>query len=391
MTGLLLKTAMPLLLGGLAFGQCSAAPSADAAAGGGTVSVSDARSLNARLAGARGGETILVAPGDYGEIWIRNRNYPKPVTIKAAQPGTDLGRLRIAGSSNIGFSGLTFHLDLAPEEKRSLPAILIQDSSGISFHRVHIHGSLDGDPGNDGYGMRVIGSQDISLTGSRMEQLGKGAVFIKTSGIEVSNNDIHDIRSDGLDFAQASSVVIDGNRFRDFYPVKGDHADGIQFLTKGMNAPSTDIRITNNVLMQGKGLGMQGIFIKDETKVLPYRDVLIANNLVYINTYNGIAVANGRDVKVTGNTVLSEPGDKFRLRIVFWDVEGAELTDNVADIYLPFESANIAMNGNLILDDSPGEARRIPNLAAGPASTLADLVIPGRGFQPAAAVSPKQQ
>ncbi len=45
-----------------------------------TVTVSNMDQLGAAFGRARGGETILIAPGDYGMLFLRGRSFPSLVT-----------------------------------------------------------------------------------------------------------------------------------------------------------------------------------------------------------------------------------------------------------------------------------------------------------------------
>src|SRR5690606_37311848 len=77
-----------------------------------------------------------------------------------------------------------------------------------------------------------------------------------------------------------------------------------------------DIVIRNNVIETGSGSGMQGVFLRDETGVLPYQRVTIDNNIVIgKNMSNGIMVSHGNDVRITNNTVISPTDDSYPVRI----------------------------------------------------------------------------
>jgi hypothetical protein len=212
----------------------------------------------------------------------------------------------------------------------------VSGSSNITFDSVYFHGSLDGDPNNDGGGIDVCqGSKNITIVNSEFEQLYRAATFGGTDGITLIGNKVHDIRSDGFDFTRVSNVLIDSNSFTNFSVITGDHPDAIQFWTKNSTRPSTDIVIRNNQIMQGSGKSMQGIFMADEMGTLPYQRVTIENNLVYTEKHgNGIAVLGGQDVLVQNNTVVSPVDDTVQVAIRLGNVTNGMVTGNITDIVM---------------------------------------------------------
>ena len=350
------------------------------------ITVKNAADLATKLAAAKGGETFLLAPGNYGLVAIKRRNFATPITIQSAS-GTDPAKivnLAITESSGIRVRGLDLGAPLADGEaqKGARNCAQVTNSNRISFDRVHVYGSLDGDPTNDRDGIGVRGSHHVTVSNSTFEQLGRGMGFGSSQDITVSNNVFRNMSTDGIDFAQVQRVKVDGNSFTNFKPKDGDHPDAIQFWTAGTPAASTDISITNNQIMMGGPIGTQGIFMRDEVGTLPYERVKIDNNLIYINNgYNGIGVLGGKNVTVTGNSVLSQTSDTLKLRINLTNVAGAQVSGNVTDQLLATGSTNVTYGTNYILCSDPSKTALIPNLLNGIGTTATDLVIEGMGYQ----------
>jgi hypothetical protein len=248
---------------------------------------------------------------------------------------------------------------------------------------VHVHGSLDGNPLNDGSGMQVSASKQISITNSEFQEGFRGLAILQTKDVRVIGNRFHTLRSDGVDLAQVNDVLIDSNHFTDFYKQPGDHPDGIQFWTSNTTAPSTDIIVQNNQIVQRGGAPMQGIFFRDELGTFPFERVRIINNLVYQAIMpNGITVMGGRDIIVTGNSTLSPPGDKVSVWIRLENVERATMTSNVADRYVQRgNNREIRQQDNIALNDERKISRSIRGLAEGLGASPAALITDRGGYQ----------
>lgn len=276
-------------------------------------SVRDVAGLLAALKSARGGETILLAPGVYSGINLRAAaTFDKPVTITSADPQKRavLTDFAIYSAKGLTFSNLEF-VPLAPDLTRggSYWAFRILSSRDIRIDRVSVHGSLDDNTSNDPSGLQFRLSNDVSVTNSEFQQLERGMLVAYTDGITASGNHVHDIRSDGFDFADVRNVKITGNTFRNFNPVGEDHPDAIQFWTKGTKNASRDIMIANNVILRGAKNYTHGIFFRDETEAMPYEHVTIANNLIVGTGYHGISITGAHGLEVTDNVLVTFSGE----------------------------------------------------------------------------------
>ena len=342
--------------------------------------------LATKLAAARGGETFVLAPGNYGLLTIKSRNFATPITITSADANNPakIEQINITGSRGIAFTGLDMGSPLSASETASAchNTAQITNSSYISFDRVHVYGSLDGNPTNDRDGLNFRGSNNIAVTNSTFEQLSRGLLIGSSQDVTLSGNMFKNMSTDGMDFAAVQRVAITGNTFTNFTPKAGDHPDAIQFWTSGTTVASSDISITNNKIMMGGPEGTQGIFLRDETGALPYQRVTIDNNLVYINSgYNGITVAGGNTIAVTNNTVVSQTTDTLKLRINLSAVTNGTVANNVSDQFLSNCNTNLSVSNNIFFADQPSKTSLVPNLCSGLLATASDLIISGIGYQ----------
>ena len=347
--------------------------------------VSNNTQLVDAIRSARAGSTILLAAGNYSALTISRRNFDATVTIRSADKArpAHLAGIHVGNSRGILFKDIVIGRSLQPGERYSTPMVHVVRSTNIAFEAVKVQGSLDGDPANDGYGMVIRFVSDFRVENSNFEQLTRGLVISQADRILVKKNRFHDIKSDGSNFAEVTSVTIDGNHFTDFYPAFPDHPDAIQFWTKSTSKASSDIIIRNNVILMGSGRGLQGIFLRDELITLPYSRVNISNNIIYVSdTYNGITVMGGRDVTVSRNTVVSMPDDKFLLRIRLENIDGGSVEGNVSDIYLPKNLTNLSVSNNVFLKEKPKFIKKIAGIRNGPTAQVDGLLLEDFGYKP---------
>ncbi|MBA2920728.1 hypothetical protein GON01_06910 [Sphingomonas sp. MAH-20] len=345
------------------------------------INVSNSAQFQAALGRAVGGDTIVLAGGNYGSGWISNKDFSANVTIKSASLNNraHFDNLQVTGSSNLRFEGLDIGHSASSRDSASTIYARVGASDNIKMVGITFHGSADHNPRNDGMGLVVSGADNFQLIGSSFRDLNRGASIEKVTDVTVASNSFQDIRSDGLNFGAVTGAVIDKNSFTNFHPQAGDHADAIQFWLVNQSQGSSNIKITNNVIMQGTGGGMQGIFLSDQ-RAFEYKDVLIQNNLVYVNdAYHGIFVNGGRNVQVIGNTLLSKSTDHKMLWIDLNSGTNFTVKDNLADtILVQPEATGVTMSHNASLAQMAGIRALIPNLNA--PKSAHDLIIADYGY-----------
>lgn len=234
----------------------------------------------------------------------------KPVTIKG-------GRFReviLDQWKDVTFEGSTFSVPNPTASYSS--ALLLYDPSNIRLVNCEITGAeVRGELW--GVGVSVRGGSNVSVTGSRFSSLSIAGGFARTAGTRILRNDVSAVR-EGFQFAAGTLIEIVGNRIADFRPVAGDHPDGVQFMTGGLDpavdSASSDVVIMGNLIISDPGRRAQGIFFRDELalheKGRGYKRVTISNNLVIGTAYHGITLADPAEaVAIEGNIVAHVPGD----------------------------------------------------------------------------------
>jgi len=329
------------------------------------VTVSGETELLSALTQAEGGETIVLAPGDYGTLDLDGQpgglfQFGQTVTIRSEQltdPAVFEGA-SLRHIENLTIDGVVFDYAADPGAVESIQVVHVEDSQSVAIVNSVFEGDLasgvgqpfDGTP--TGVGLGVYRSANVTVDNNEFSTLMRGAVFSEVDGLVVSGNDVYDIRSDGLDFAEVTAVLIEENVLHDFVEVEGsgDHRDMIQFWTNGTDAPSGDIVIRNNILDSNDGAWTQSIFMRNELVDLGqageemfYRDVVIADNVIRNAHANAILVGEAIGVSVTNNTV----------------VHNASTADG-SSVYLPVitvaeASQNVAITGNVAHEIRAGE------------------------------------
>lgn len=314
-----------------------------------TTTVSTTAALVAALKVAQGGDTILLNPGSYAGMSLSSINPTGPVQIMSA----DLANKAVVNNfktnlcSNLTFSGLEF---ATTTTDAAYYAYKVTNSHDIHFDSLNVHGSLDNNATNDTEAFYFTGCQNVSVTNCEMQQLRRGVVVGACSGMTISDNYLHDIRADGLSLSSSSGVTIQRNYFTNFRHLSGDHSDAIQFLTANQTVPSTDILIQYNVMQQGDGAVMQGVFMTDQVGTLPYANLSILDNLIIGGNWNGISCGHGSNVAVARNELLSLTGVAQTVWISLSNIAGGYATDNqtLTAISPPANSTDFTLENNTL-------------------------------------------
>lgn len=309
--------------------------------------------LISALKSARGGETILLAPGTYSDLKFKLApRFATPVTITSADPARPavITDFTLSGVEGVHFRNLVLRALDHPDKianDGSFVAFKIARAKDVIFDTVSVQGSLDGDPSNDVSGIQVRNSQNIRIVNSEFQQLERAVAVGQTEGVTVSNNRVHDIRSDGFNFAEVTHVELVGNVLWNFLPAQKDHPDAIQFWTSRTVTPSREIRITGNVVHRGIGAYTQGIFLRDQLGTLPYEQVTITENLIVGTGYNGLRITGAVDLTVADNELVTFAGDNN----TFFLVKKADrfiARNNRATAISIDESTNVVQQGNKV-------------------------------------------
>lgn len=298
-----------------------------------TVTVSTAAQLTAAARTARGGDTILLAAGNYGDVRLDNLRPTGSgtVTVRSANPADDavLRTLTMVNSHNFVVQDIDISRPLSAGENRNNYAVNVSRSSNLTFVGLDVSGSMNNDARDDGHGMSLSGAR-LSVLDSTFTQLGF-AVVATGSDYVFAGNTMTQVR-EGMQMRGMTRALVANNFARDFQAdyVAGEHPDVFQVHTGGTAQASSNLVFRNNVMAPGADGGVGGIFIRSETAVARrHSNILIENNVYEGNFTHGITVANTDNFTIRGNTVRAGLNTGLVSSILISDVNGGLIEKNV--------------------------------------------------------------
>lgn len=323
----------------------------------------DSASLIAAVARARGGETLLLEPGRYDLFTLKGIDHAKPVILASRDPRHPavFTGFRLRNVKGLILQDLEFDVVAA----NGMFSYDLTGCANVELRRINVHGSMDGNPGNDKSPIMIRGSRHVTIADSDFQQLFHGISFLDSEHLIFTGNAFHDLRTDGIRGGGSSHLLIRGNVFTGFKPAPKDHPDGIQLWTTNTKAAARDIVIEGNVIIRGNGAPTQGIFIRDTFNQFPFEGLVVRNNLVIGGLFNGIGIGGSTGAVVENNMVVPFPGQKSWLRVGI--AHGMRLSGNRAGAYVLFSSAQIDQKDN----------RQVPVVRDGGRAALADWLKKG--------------
>lgn len=317
-----------------------------------TVRVSSAAELSAEIKNMSGDTTILLEGGNYGIVNLEERLIPNlgsnaDLTIKSADDNDPavFKELNLVGGKDITFDGITFDYTAKSKAPHSYRPFKVEDSEGITFQNSFFEGDDASGHGNfrDGYGtgsgLFVRGSKDIAIENNEFINWETALKVMESDQVDLLNNEISKSSSDGINLAQVTNTLVEGNYIHDFdaSPFTLAHKDMIQVWTEGTSSSTENLTIRGNILDSGAGVFTQSIYMFNEDNIL-YRDITIEDNVIRNAQKHGITIEDARGVDISNNTLIlnedtagsDDPEGVNILAINIWgNVQGAVVRKNV--------------------------------------------------------------
>jgi parallel beta-helix repeat protein len=287
------------------------------------IRVSNRSELLSALDRAQGGDTIVVADGDYGSLSI-GANYGSMVTLRAETPlGAKLDGLVVSGASNLRFDGFHVRSDSNGFDNGGVVNIN-GGSANIQFVNSEVHARID-DVFFGYQGIQVRGASNVLLENNYVHNVHHGLVGWDVDGLEFIGNKIDYVGEDHMKLAAVNGGRIEGNvGGGNVFPVPGDpHPDFIQF-----QASSSNIEIRDNVHFAKTIAWSQGIFLWDGT----YDNITIEGNIISTGMLRGVSVQRGDNIVVQNNTLLNVPGEVHNGTVVLVP-DGSVVRGNIQTSY----------------------------------------------------------
>jgi len=294
--------------------------------------VSTATQLTSTLNLAKAGDSIILASGNYGDVSI-SKQFATDVTITAQTEGAAVFKsLTLNDASHIKIDGVAVNFTPTAATYTWTPAVGIYDSDNITF----IHGTVTGGAavsgvaqtatytdfsGNvlglaTGYGISVSGSTGVTVDSTEVSNFYKGISLYKSDYVTISHDDVHDTRTTSIVAAGGSHITIDSNHLHDVKPWAwdtsyGDHGDFLAMWTNsGQTTASTDIKVTNNLMEQGAGKAVLGMWLQGDAA--GYTNVTISGNAILNGNYQGILLWDVTGGTIDHNTLLQTSGTDWK-------------------------------------------------------------------------------
>lgn len=338
-----------------------------------TITVSSSAGLVTALKSAVGGDTILLAAGNYGKISLSNLNFASEVTIRSADPANRavITGAAIANSKNIRLDCVDVRFTPTATTYAWSSAIDIDKSSNIAITNSKMKGGLavNGVPieavkldqsGNvlglpAGRAISVSNSSMIRLAANDIGVFHKGIVLSGINGITVSGSNIHDLRSTPISGGNVTNLTVTDNHLHDSTPWRfqlgGDHGDFVHiWTTEGQTGASSNYTIARNFIDQGRGQALLGIYLDDNDNQKGFTGVRITDNVIFNDDGQGVRLENTHNAVVSDNTLIQSRATLGEAP-AFVFTKGTDSITSTRNILSGAPSATLApaANGNLYL------------------------------------------
>jgi hypothetical protein len=264
--------------------------------------------LTTALKNAKGGERIVLLPGNYGQVVIQNQTWRSPVTIESADPAHPavIARLVTRNATGMNFNNIEF---TRPRGAEPYFNKLIEISGGayIRFNGGSVHGTLNGDPSDDMQGILVRGSDGFAVSKMTFTDLYLGVACDDCTNFNIESNTFRFIGTDGINIPGARGGKIQLNTFRDFRPLPGAHPDGVQCWTTRKPSGCKDVVIARNTFQGDPGHEFQGVFFGDEAGVGGYDRITVQLNVFKCTLWHAVNLARGSEQAILNNTIIAGP------------------------------------------------------------------------------------
>lgn len=341
-----IKLGLALIVGGWAISSHAEA----------VVEVNSPSELSDALKFAQAGTTLELAPGDFGALNLSGTfgTPTRPLTLRAADPDNPprISQMLLRNVENVIIEALLFDYSYQADDKPYLRPFQVVGSENVKIQQSTFDGDivtaiLDEPPSPTAFALTIADSRNVHVADSVFHTFLRGILVSQSNEIIISGNELHSLRSDGLNLAEVGEVLIQNNYIHDFDRMlsAGDHADFIQFWTTQTKAPSANITIRGNTLNSGDGWYTQSIFMRNEVvdtalsgREMFYRNIVIEDNVIINAHLHGITVGETDGLIIRNNSVIRNARS-----------EGPD--DNPAlwtpQIRVSPASTNVTINGNV--------------------------------------------
>ncbi len=309
-----------------------------------TIAVSSVGEIVREAKAARKHTVLRLAPGTYPDLILGGIDSAEGLVIESADPANpaSFSGVTVKGSNGITLRNLV--ISRPPDHPPQQYLALFQGASKLTVDGLELVGQ--GDPALDKMisAMMIRNCSDVTVMRSHFSRFRYALSFLSGNRITITRNELHDLRTDAIRGGGVDDLTITQNVIGNFQPAKGDHPDGIQLWSNNESKPAKRISIRDNLVVRDEGGIIQGIFIRDTKRQLPFEQVEISGNLIVGSMFNGISIDGAHGARISNNVVIPEGAQKSWIRVERAD--GVELADNRAMLFIVGKEAKAKQRGS---------------------------------------------
>lgn len=324
---------------------------------------------------AKAGDIIGLETGDYGALSLLRLNFDPAITI-VGRPDAVIGSINVVQCQGIVFDRLAVRFVPDADTVSHASAVRFFQSQRMTLRYSVLLGgfAVNGVPQSatalDATG-NVIGlpaargvtaqdCQSVTIENNDISIFHTGLSPSNVSGLTITGNTIHDLRTSPITGGGVNDVLIENNHLHSSTPWNfgddGDHGDWIHLWTvAGQSGPTRNVVIRGNFCDQhGKG-ALLGIYLDDDGRGIGFTEVDIRNNVVANADRQAIRLEKVKG-KVERNTLVTpvEIADKRFLPCIMVTAGSlVEINQNIAGKAPSIESSSGAQwtgTGNIEID-----------------------------------------
>lgn len=309
------------------------------------------------LAGGGEAKVIALKPGVYDELTIRGVSAGTAVTVVAAEAANRpvVHKLSISGSRNVLLEGIRF-VGTGQEAPETF-LTEIRQSQNIRIRRSEFSAPQGKTASNAG-ALRAVEVTTLHLADTVVENLHRGIVLDRSTAVVIEHNQFRRLNLDGLAIVQSDGVTFDSNRLEAFRPEPTGARHFVTASTRQTTAPSRNIRITRNVMIQTEGEPVAGVFFGNEEQ-RPYENVELSKNIILTGSPHGITIDYAVNASIADNMVLDSLQSSYNNAIRLLNARNSEVSRNMAVAYAYTGSQGIISLRNITVPRGGGATRRL--------------------------------
>jgi len=232
--------------------------------------------------------------------------------------------LKLNGASDLEFDGLAFGTELLAKDRADTPRdINISNCENITIRNCVMEGGADtavlvGGTDDKAADLGIIRYTDgFIFENNIVSKYFFGIACLETTNIQISGNEFLNLQADPMRLGGVRDVTITDNYVHDLLGSDSsvNHMDMIQFWSSNTVIRNENITISNNILSSNGGAGAQGIFMRneqvdtglDDSLGRYYKNITIADNVIYGSAPQGIAVGESIGLTIARNTLIFDP------------------------------------------------------------------------------------